>query len=66
MTAKRAGADCPKCGDPYPAEYAQKDQPPRWSCTCGAGGELFGQFTARAATTAPEPPPTVKKHWRTP
>jgi hypothetical protein len=66
MTAKRSGADCPKCSDPYPAEYAQKDQPPRWSCVCGAGGELFGQFTARETVPAPSPPPTVKKHWRTP
>ncbi|HEX7891480.1 MAG TPA: hypothetical protein VF522_19165 [Ramlibacter sp.] len=66
MTTKHAGADCPKCGDPYPAEYAQQGQSPRWSCTCGAGGELSGHFTARRALHAPPPPSTVKKHWRTP
>lgn len=66
MTAKRAGADCPKCSDPYPAEYAQAGQSPRWSCTCGASGDLFGQFTARKSLAAPAPPATVKKHWRSP
>jgi hypothetical protein len=66
MTAKHVGADCPKCSAPYPAEYAQAGQPPRWSCTCGAGGDLHGQFTARKSAPAPVQPPTVKKHWRAP
>jgi hypothetical protein len=66
MTAKRSGADCPKCGDPWPAEYAQMDQAPRWSCVCGAGGELHGHFAGRKTAPAPAAPSNVKKHWRTP
>jgi hypothetical protein len=40
-----------------------KDQAPRWRCnSCGAGGPLSGEFTARSA--APVKVPQQKKHWR--
>lgn len=64
---KNAGADCPKCRDPWPAEHAQQGQPPRWTCNvCGASGELSGQFFgSKAGAPRQEPPPApVKKHWR--
>jgi hypothetical protein len=62
---KNAGADCPKCSDPWPAEFAMQGQPPRWRCVCGASGELHGQFSARQPLQPPPPPPPkVKRHWR--
>jgi ribosomal protein S27AE len=66
VTAKEAGADCPKCGEMFCAEHAQLNQPPRWTCgTCGASGTLTGRFDARRPLAPPpEPAPTVKRHWR--
>lgn len=67
-TTKSAGADCPKCGETWPAEYAFITGEARWSCGCGASGPLTGQLSIRsksAPAPAPEPQrPVVKEHWR--
>ena len=61
---KVCGASCPKCGAHYPAEYAQKDQPARWTCHgCGAGGDLIGDVCGASRTVKQEPPKQVKPHW---
>lgn len=64
--SKTAGASCPSCGWHPCAEHAQKDQPPRWTCTnCGDNGFLSGAFTGRPVATPPATGPTRhKKHWR--
>jgi hypothetical protein len=61
---KAAGHPCSNCGRLPCAEYAQKDQAPRWRCNhCGAGGLLTGSFTGRPAAPV-KAPQQQKKHWR--
>lgn len=60
---KAAGHPCPNCNALPCAEFAQKDQAPRWRCnSCDAGGLLSGEFTGRPAP--PVKVPQQKKHWR--
>lgn len=65
-TLKHAGAACPKCREPYCAEFAQKGHKPRWSCSCGAGGDLIGEVAGAtppaqgtAGKTVHEAPPGI-------
>lgn len=63
MTAKHTGASCPSCDDPWPAEYAQINQSPRWTChVCGAGGDLFGKFDGRKSKTEAAAPAPTKQY----
>lgn len=67
-TPKTAGADCPKCGAPFTAEYVQISGEARWSCACGTGGPLLGSLSIRSkSAAAPAAPakqgPTTHRHW---
>lgn len=62
---KKSGAMCPKCYELFPAEHAQLNQPPRWTCnSCGASGELTGSLSIRQpAPSAPPAPPKAPPPW---
>lgn len=62
-TLKQAGADCPKCRDAWPAEYAQMGKPTRWTChVCGASGSIITAARPAAPPPAAHPcPPWARK-----
>jgi hypothetical protein len=62
-TLKRAGASCPKCHEPYCAEYAQKGQKGRWSCSCGAGGDLIGAVSGSSVPAPAAAPAKQTPQW---
>lgn len=60
---KPAGMPCPTCKSTC-AEYTSISGSARWSCSCGASGELTGEITIRSKTAAaPAPPKKVLPHW---
>jgi hypothetical protein len=62
-TLKSPGYPCPKCKEPFPAEYAQIGQPARWTCHgCSASGPLTGDV-ARSSTPTPPKKTAVPPPW---
>lgn len=62
---KPPGLPCPNCNGIFCAEYAQKDQPARWSChNCGSTGEIAGDISIRPKPAATETAREPKPHWR--
>lgn len=60
---KLPGYPCPKCNALMPAEYAQRNQPAKWTChSCGATGPLAGDVERRRPADKQQPS-TVKPHW---
>jgi hypothetical protein len=54
---------CPECNAVPCAEFAMKDEAPKWKCNgCGASGWLSGSFTDRAPASPVTPPPQVHKN----
>lgn len=61
-TLKSPGADCPKCGASHPAEHRMAGQPMRWTCQCGASGEVTKPQT-EMLPGAPAKPKTLPPPW---